>query len=89
MRKVVGGKVYNSKTADELAKVESFRGGSQSWYQERLFRTPTGEHFLMGIGGPLTRWNDDIDIVPLNQEQLDHWLRKRRAKVKGGPNAEA
>lgn len=76
MRRVIGGKVYNSRTATEIAKADRRRLGEAYWYQERLFETKAGTHFIIGIGGPLTRWNDDVGLIALDKRQTSHWLVK-------------
>jgi hypothetical protein len=83
MRRVIGGKTYNSNTAEQLHKADMRHLGEQFWYQERLFRTKDGDHFLIGIGGPLTRWNDEVGMVALNEAQTAYWLDKHRFSQPG------
>lgn len=80
MMRVVAGKRYNTKTAEEVAKVDQRSAGEQFWFVERLYRTASGDHFILGIGGDLSRWRGESGIVPLDKEQVDHWYRKHTRK---------
>jgi hypothetical protein len=57
MRQVIGGKAYDTKTADELASATAGLSTSdpKHWF-EKLYRTKEGAYFLAGQGGPMTRW---------------------------------
>ena len=57
MRQVIGGKVYDTETADQLASADSSltRTDFGHW-EETLYRTKKGGYFLAGGGGPATKW---------------------------------
>ena len=83
MIKVIGGKQYNRDTAKRLGKCY---GGSEhnndfGYWEESLYRTKSGNYFLHGYGGPLTRyatvrgnnsgWGEQI--IPMTYEQSVKW----------------
>lgn len=82
MKKVIGGKLYNTETAKKLADYESpcfstdFHYFSESLYQKR-----TGEFFLAGAGNALSKYSEIYGgeshagerIVPLTYSQAQQW----------------
>ena len=51
MKKVINRKVFNTDTATELGYKYFGDFGSPFGYEERLFITKSGQHFIYGIGG--------------------------------------
>lgn len=86
MKKVINGKLYNTETAKLLA---TYRNGG-SWrdfshYEESLYRKKTGEYFLHGEGGPMTRyaetvgqneWSGGEKILPMGYAEAQKWGEK-------------
>jgi hypothetical protein len=85
MKKVLNGKLYNTDTARELASYSN----DGSWrdfrhYEETLYRKNTGEYFIHGVGGPMTRyaqsegtgWTGGERIVPLTIEAARQWAEE-------------
>lgn len=77
MKKIVGGKKYDTETANLLGGLDNGRSKSDfRWKNEELYQKKTGEYFLYGEGGPLTEYFEDLgnwkgygrDIVPLSKE---------------------
>lgn len=59
MRKIVDGKVYDTKTATVVCDISpngGFGRGDFAYEETRLYKSPRGAFFLSGAGGPLTRW---------------------------------
>ncbi len=88
MEKRLNGVTYNTNTATQLAKADMRHAGDLYWYVERLYRTKAGAFFLVGIGGELTRWNDDAGLVPLEPEAVEYWLKKHGIDPEGVHNGE-
>lgn len=83
MKKVIDGKLYNTETAEQLA--EYWNGLSHMDFGfciEVLYKTPKGNYFLNGEGGPLTRysvrsaktWSGGEDIIEYSREEALEWL---------------
>ena len=86
MKKVINGKMYNTDTASELA-MHSSPGSWRdfSHWEETLYRKKTGEFFLYGEGGPMTRyaeetgtnaWTGGERIMPLTYADAQNWAEK-------------
>ena len=58
MRKIIDGKKYDTRTATEVCDVSQDGYNQGDWHYDdtRLYRTPKGNWFLAGRGGPLSRW---------------------------------
>jgi hypothetical protein len=56
MKKIINGKKYDTETATELAR-ESWNNRSDFNYcAETLYRKKTGEYFIYGQGGAMSRY---------------------------------
>lgn len=87
MKKIINGKMYNTDTAKELAGWSSPGGrGDHSHYEETLYQKRTGEFFLYGEGGPMTRyaesagqnqWRGGSKIIPLAWEDAREWAENK------------
>ena len=56
MKKVINGKLYDSETAILIDTAVSTSQSEHRSYSETLYKTPKGNFFLVGHGGPQTRW---------------------------------
>lgn len=86
MKKIVEGKLYNTDTAKEIGSI--FHGdnyGDFSHYSETLYKKRTGEYFLHGEGGPMSRyavsvsqnsWSGGEKIIPLVYENARKWAEE-------------
>ena len=84
MNRIIGGKRYDTETAPAVAENGS-RGisrGDFQWFRETLHKKRTGEFFLHGQGGAMTRyaqrvgqnaWQGGEDIIPLTIEHARTW----------------
>ena len=83
MKKVINGKMYNTDTAREVASC-SHGGGPRDFrsYEETLYCKRTGEYFLAGNGGPMTKYAKPYEgggrtggegIIPLTYDQATDW----------------
>ena len=86
MNKIINGKRYDTATATKVASASS--GGSWgdfNHWEETLYRKRTGEYFLHGEGGPMTRyakstgqnsWSGGEDLIPLSYESARAWAEE-------------
>lgn len=62
MRKIINGKVYDTKTALEICNLSS-SGYSRTdfqWESTYLYRSPKGTFFVAGEGGAMSRWAESV-----------------------------
>jgi hypothetical protein len=82
MKKVVKGKIYNTKTAEKIANY--WNGLSNSdfrYFRESLYITKKGDYFIAGRGGPMTIYGHSVgnltasgeDIFPMSREDAERW----------------
>ena len=74
MKKVIGGKIYDTNTAT-LIDSDWCRIGIE-FNQEELYRKRTGEYFLRGEGGASTRWRKGSGIFPLTDAKALEWAEE-------------
>lgn len=86
MKKIIGGKVYDTKAAKEMGTYANYG----SWrdfnhLEETLYKKKTGEFFLYGEGGPATRyaepegqnsWSGGSRIMPMTYDEAREWAEK-------------
>ncbi len=84
MRKIINGKMYDTNTAKEISYWNN--GGSHSDFdfcEETLFRKRTGEFFLYGFGGAMSKyskscglnsWEGSEEIIPLTEDKARKWV---------------
>lgn len=86
MKKIINGKLYDTDTARRLGDYDN--GGSWSdfgHFEEALYVKKTGEYFLHGEGGPMTRyavatgtnsWSGGERIMPLTYDEAAAWAEE-------------
>ncbi len=85
MKKVINGKMYNTETAKEIGRYSSGNHGDFSRIEETLYRKKNGEFFLLGDGGPMTRyartcedgsigWGEEI--IPMTLVEAKKWCER-------------
>lgn len=86
MKKIINGKVYDTEKAKQVASYSN----AGSWrdfqhYEETLYLKKTGEYFLFGEGGPMTRyarsdgqnsWTGGERIEPLTYAAAKEWAEE-------------
>ena len=87
MKKIINNRVYDTDTAQELGSWSndgSWRDFSHT--EETLYRKRTGEFFLHGEGGPMTKyavmtgqnsWSGGEKIIPLTPESARKWVEEK------------
>lgn len=57
MKKIINGKMYNTETAKEVGVYwNGLSGRDFRSFTEHLYKKKTGEFFLYGCGGPMTKY---------------------------------
>lgn len=85
MKKIINGKKYDTDTAREVGYAET--GDSNElyhWTCETLYCKRTGEYFLHGEGGGMTRyaerigdnWTSGETIIPLTLDKAQEWAEE-------------
>ena len=86
LKKIIKGKMYDTQTAKELGNWAN--GGNWrdfSHCEETLYQKRTGEFFLLGEGGPMTKyavsqgcnsWSGGTEIIPLTWETAREWAEE-------------
>lgn len=86
MKKVINNKLYNTDTAKQLGAWANTRDyGDFNYMSERLYQKRTGEYFLHGEGGPMSKyaestgqnsWSGGEMIIPLTVEKAREWAEE-------------
>ncbi len=85
MKKIIMGKVYDTATARQLARIDTGSTAELSFWSETLFQKRTGEYFIHGEGGPMSRyavsvgqneWGWGEKIIPLSAEKARAWAEE-------------
>ncbi len=86
MKKIINGKVYDTETAKELGIWSNMSDyGNFAQFSETLYRKKTGEFFLHGEGGPMTKyavaegsnsWRGGERIMPLSFGGARKWAEE-------------
>lgn len=85
MKKIIGGRCYNTDTAKILGSAGYSHPGDFSFWLERLYQKKTGEFFLHGIGGAMSKyarsiglneWTGGEEIIPLSPKKAQEWAEK-------------
>lgn len=84
MKKIINGKKYDTATAEKLGFFDNNEVGAAS-VEETLYRKRTGEFFLLGEGGPMSKyavstggggWAGGAAIIPLSWESARAWAEE-------------
>ncbi len=86
-KKIINGKLYNTETATLVGEWCNNNSTNDFKYcEENLYRKCTGEYFLYGEGGPLSKysksygdnsWGYGYAITPLSEEEAKQWAEDR------------
>ena len=84
MKKIINGKKYDTETAKLCASGGNGRSDFSRCYEE-LYRKKTGEYFIYGEGGPMSKysrsidqnsWSGGEDILPVTEAEAKEWAEK-------------
>jgi hypothetical protein len=101
MKKIINGKLYDTDKARYLGG-DSAGDGFSSWSEE-LYQKRTGEFFLYGEGGPMTKYAENVSdntwtggekIMPLSLDAARQWAEEHLsaddyAEIFGMPSEDA
>jgi len=85
MKKIINNKRYDTDTATQIGGAGYSHPGDFSFWLERLYQKKTGEFFLHGIGGAMSKyarstglneWSGGEEIIPLSPEEARKWAEK-------------
>lgn len=85
MKKIINNKVYDTDTAKELGMDSYSNPRDFNYWHEVLYQKRTGEFFLYGEGGPMSRYARSIDqnswsggqkIMPLSAANARQWAEE-------------
>lgn len=85
MKKIINGRLYNTNTAEEVDSYREPRSYNDfRFFEETLYKKRTGEFFLAGNGGPLTKYGERVgdmtgygeNIFPLTEDEVKEWLEQ-------------
>lgn len=85
MKKIINGKVYDTDTARDMGGDSYSNRGDFSYWSETLYQKRTGEFFLYGEGGPMSRyaetvgqneWSGGEKIIPLSLAKAREWAEE-------------
>ena len=84
MKKIINNKLYNTDTAKEITAYDNgYSGRDFKAVHEILFKKKTGEYFIYGWGGPMSKyaksvgcnsWSGSEDITPLTVDEAKAWM---------------
>ena len=82
MRKVIGGRTYNTETSKRIGNWDNGIYGSDfKSCEEDLYKNTKGAYFLVGEGGPLSKYavshgNDtsgSTELIPMTATEAQEW----------------
>lgn len=85
MKKIINNKVYDTSTAREIGCNSYSNPRDLHYWCETLYCKRTGEYFLHGEGGPMSRYSEQIEqnswrggekIIPLSYENARKWAEE-------------
>lgn len=85
MRKILSNKVYDTETANYVGGYEHDLANNLGWCVEKLYRKRTGEYFIYGEGGPMSRYSVDLGsgnysggeaIKPISYDEAREWAEE-------------
>ena len=88
MKRIIGGKRYNTESADLIGDWSaSYSVSDFNYYEEELYRKKTGEFFLYGKGNGLSPykermadgWTQGEKIIPLTLDEAKKWVEEKES----------
>lgn len=86
MKKVINGILYSTETATLVASDSYSNPTDFNYWEEELYKTKKDNWFLVGSGGPSSRYSRSVDlnswagsrdnIVPLDHHEAMAWLER-------------
>ena len=60
MKKIIDGKLYDTKTAEEICHEGFSQQGDFAYWEDTLYRTKKGQYFVDGGGGPMSKYGESV-----------------------------
>ena len=85
MKKIINNKKYDTETAKCVGAYQYGHVGDGQYFSEKLYLKKTGEFFLYGEGGGLSRyanevgmneWSGGEEIMPMSRDDAMEWAEK-------------
>lgn len=86
MKKIIRGRKYDTDTAELVGEYQYSYPGQFEYCLEELYRKRTGEYFLYGTGGPMSKysvqdwlmneWSGGEEIIPLDMVDAKNWVEE-------------
>ena len=86
MKKIISNRVYDTETARDVGTYYSPLSRTDfGYWEETLYRKKTGEYFVYGEGGPMSRyavvcgqneWKGGEKILPMSFEDARQWAEE-------------
>jgi hypothetical protein len=85
MKKIINGRRYDTQTAKLVGYTSYSTPGDLNYWWEGLYVKRTGEYFLHGEGGPMSKYSERLsenewgyghEIRPLSLEDAQEWVEK-------------
>ena len=86
MKKIIGGRVYDTETAKKIQKWDNgMYGNDFRFCEETLYKKKTGEYFIYGSGGALSKYSiscgngstGSSEIIPLTKDRAKTWMEEK------------
>ena len=74
MKKIIGKKEYDTKTATLIRQYTHSYFGDPEGYEEALYQTPDGFYFIHVRGGEDSIYPDE-NIIRVSKAKVDQWLK--------------
>ncbi len=75
MKKIINKKTYNTDTASLEGHITFGSFGESVGYEEKLFKTRTGNYFLYVAGGADSKYPEE-NIIPFTAAQAKAWIKE-------------
>ena len=85
MKKIIYNKMYNTETATEIGSDNYSYSNDFRYWLEILYKKKTGEYFLYGEGGPMSKyrkyssynsWGGGEEIIPMTYDEAREWAEE-------------
>lgn len=85
MKRIINGKVYDTDKARECGSDSYSNSRDFNHWSETLYQKRTGEFFLHGSGGPMSRyaerveqnmWSGGQQLIPLSYDKARQWAEE-------------
>ena len=85
MKKFISGRRYDTETAKLVGYTSYSTPGDFGYWREDLYRKRTGEFFIHGQGGPMSKYSERLsenewgyghEIRPLSLKEAQVWVEK-------------